>query len=83
MLCSQALCGRHIGICEDVKRRWRTEYLGVGEIGEDRFMNARGPHKFMADKIHYCTYVQDQYVTETGGEERGSKDERGWEEKGK
>lgn len=34
----------------------KTEYWGVGEMEKDTFMNARGPHKFIANKIHlYCT----------------------------
>lgn len=60
MLYSQALCGGRIVICEEVQSSsnlpWRTEYLGVGEMGENRFMDARGPNKYITDKIHYCTY---------------------------
>lgn len=52
-----------------------------GGRGKNRFMNARGPHKFIAGKMHYdaCMHVrtQDRYVTETGGEEG----EKKWKKK--
>lgn len=35
--------------------------------------NASGSYNFIAENIHYCTYTENQYVTETGGgEEEGT-----------
>lgn len=45
-------------------------------------MRARGPHKFVADKIHL--YIQDQYVIGPGkkeGEAESGEERRGEEEK--
>ena len=42
-------------------------------MAEDEFMNARGLHTFIADKIHlYCTYkINTEYRIEMGKQEEG------------
>lgn len=48
--------------------------------------NASGSYNFIAEKIHYCTYTENQYVTETGGgeeEENNGEKQRRQEEEGR
>lgn len=94
-VCSQGLMRCFLGLCAAgilpsatrkaphtslEGRMFRSEGdRGRGGPRKNRFMNARGPHKFIAGKMHYdarthaCT--QDRYVTETGGEEGEKKND--------